>query len=50
MKPFWKSKTLWFNVISLGLCATKQMPDEQAVYLIPLLNMVLRLLTKEGVT
>ncbi len=52
MKKFWKSKTLWANVVSLGLYAAKNhgfdIPAPN-VEVIAVVNLVLRLITTQGV-
>lgn len=53
MKKFWKSKTLWTNVVAIGLEVGKKVGFDiptvpaEAVLLI---NIVLRLITTKGVT
>ena len=53
MKKFWKSKTLWLNVASLGLYAAKThgfdvpAPDPQ---LVAIVNLILRVVTTKGIT
>lgn len=58
MKPFYKSKTLWANLITLaisGLTMASESADPKVVayitgLVIPLLNVGLRFVTKEPVT
>ena len=53
MKKFWKSKTLWANVASLGLYYAKQhgfdvpAPSPEVIAVI---NLVLRVVTNKGVS
>ena len=51
MKPFWKSKTLWFNVIAallLGLVGISGgVEPELEVGIISTANILLRIITKE---
>lgn len=54
MKPFWKSKTVWVNAITLGLHFAKPyvgietIPDVNPSVL-AVANIVLRLITKQPV-
>lgn len=55
-KPFWKSKTLWMNVITLGVAATSgqlpgvTIPPDAALAANAALNVLLRLITKDQLT
>jgi hypothetical protein len=59
MKPFWQSKTFWFNVLALvvavagafGFAGFRPSADtEQLAYvLVVLINLVLRFVTKQPV-
>lgn len=54
MKAWWKSKTLWFNVATLGVMAGSgalgvTIPAKIAVPLVTGGNMVLRLLTNQAI-
>ena len=55
MKPFWQSKTLWLNIVTLGLHYAKPflgidtVPDVDP-QLVMIANIVLRLVTKSAVT
>lgn len=54
-KAFWKSKTLWVNVVTLGLAVAKPVlgvdtiPQADPMYL-AMVNIVLRLITNRGVS
>lgn len=54
-KPFWKSKTLWLNALTIGGGALAKMlgvefSGDDAVLVLGFLNVVLRLITKGAVT
>lgn len=55
MKKWWKSKTLWVNVISAMALAVQELSGNQvidpkvAVYVLTTLNFVLRLITTQKV-
>lgn len=58
-KPFWKSKTLWFNLLFLVVYVAQQygfaefIPSDDvqniAIGLVAVINIVLRIITKEPV-
>jgi hypothetical protein len=60
MKPFWQSKTLWFNALFLivslagvvGFGEFQPSPEivEVATVVAAVINLVLRLVTKQAVT
>lgn len=52
MKPFWKSKTIWANAVSVGLYVAKHFGvnvPAPAPELIAVVNLVLRFLTKQPI-
>jgi hypothetical protein len=55
MKKWWTSKTLWANVISIGIALADQLlgykflTAEMHLYIIGTLNLVFRFLTKEPI-
>jgi len=52
-KPFWRSKTFWFNVLGVGMHYTGAVPASVAPYVVPLLgtmNIILRGVTTQPVT
>ena len=55
MKPFWQSKTLWLNIVTLGLHYAKPflgidtIPDVDP-QLVAVLNIILRIVTKTAVS
>lgn len=54
MKAWWKSKTLWFNVLSLGVFVASgqagvAVPANVAVPVVGIGNMALRMLTSQPV-
>lgn len=54
MKSWWKSKTLWFNVLTLGVMAGQgqlgiEVPANVAVPLVTVGNMILRVITTTAV-
>lgn len=50
MKPFWKSKTIWTNLLMGALALADVLPPEWAAVLTAVANLGLRFVTKEGVT
>lgn len=56
MKSWYFSRTVWFNVLSIGVLAvdhlagTNVIPKEAATILIPLLNIGLRFVTTQPIT
>jgi hypothetical protein len=54
MKPIWKSKTFWLNLIGLIVVALEAMNEpryvEYTAYGLVIANVALRLVTNEGVT
>lgn len=59
MKPFWRSKTLWFNALALALTVAgafgfgdfRPSPEVEAIALVivTLINLVLRFATSQAV-
>jgi hypothetical protein len=51
-KPWWKSKTIWFNILSVGLLFTPLAPLSPAVVgaVIASGNVVLRTITTQPIT
>ena len=57
VKPFWKSKTLWFNILSVVAMIVQYLVDNQMftayakweLLAIAVINFVLRLLTNQGI-
>jgi hypothetical protein len=52
VKSLWKSKTLWFNLLTAGLSLLEvlPLPPEKAVMAAAIINMALRLVTTQGLT
>ena len=52
MKPksFWKSKTFWVNVLTLGAEVAGVLPVGWAIKALPIINIGLRLITNQPVT
>jgi hypothetical protein len=50
MKPFWKSKTFWLNVLAVAAAYAGYLPVETAAWAVPLVNVLLRFVTNQGVT
>ena len=56
MKPFWKSKTLWVNVIGLLIAVLQQLgtinwiPQETLVIVLGILNVILRFISNSSLT
>lgn len=44
-KPLIKSKTFWFNVAAFGLTYAQYLPAKTAAVVVPIANILLRLLT-----
>jgi hypothetical protein len=44
------SKTFWVNVVSLAATYSGYLPAEYAAVVVPVANLILRLLTKQPVT
>lgn len=54
-KAFWKSKTFWFNVLTLGIAAASgqlgvQIPPHVAVPVVAIGNVILRTMTNQGIS
>jgi len=54
LKIFWKSKTIWVNIIALSLAAIQVktglvIPGELQGILLALVNVILRMVTKEQI-
>jgi hypothetical protein len=48
-KSIFASKTFWFNVVSLGATFTGYLPPKYAVVVVPVINVLLRMLTEQPV-
>jgi hypothetical protein len=48
-KSFWKSKTFWFNVLSVATNYAGYLSTDVAVWAIPTVNILLRFVTKQPI-
>ena len=54
-KPWWKSKTLWFNIVSVlvwsaqGMSGITCIPDDVLITIIAVGNAVLRVITNQPI-
>lgn len=50
MKPFWKSKTIWTNLLMGALTLAEVLPPHWAALLTAAANLGLRFVTTEGIS
>ena len=50
MKKWWKSKTFWLNIASLGVASAVEQPNPEAVaQILAVANIVLRFFTSQAI-
>lgn len=50
MKKWWKSKTVWTNVIAIVIALGADLREQEVIAILALINLVLRIVTKEELT
>jgi hypothetical protein len=50
VKPWYKSKTVWANVLALIIALGVDLQEQDVVAILAVINLVLRIITKEGLT
>ena len=50
MKKWYKSKTIWTNLIAIAVALGLQLREEEVVAVLAIINLVLRFVTKEELT
>ena len=50
MKKWYKSKTVWTNVIAIVIALGVDLREQEVIAILALINLVLRIVTKEELT